>query len=273
MSYCCKRTASPIRLIALAMLAVPCVTSAGTITFTGDSALVAALGGTVSTGVTQIAVGQTVTLPFNATVQGVESVSGSILLTATATGASVRLEDVVFTVLAPTNVERAFGISVTQAFAYSGPPALRAVQTLDGFSRITEPGPQVLPGNSGTTAFMTIESWIRPDSGSSRSGFLPANYGNFSFSDDTFPLVQDITASPRLMTGLVRTTTNPVTLTYDYSTSISTFNADTGAGSSTTLRSGSFGFEGVDSVPEPTTLAMMTVGLAAVASWRFFSGR
>lgn len=256
-------------LATLALVGTPRPSPGGTITFTGDAALVSALGGTLSTGVNEVAVGQTVNVPFSATVAGVESVSGTVVLSADANGGSIQLNNVVFTVLGATTGGASFGLSATQAFAYSGPNTLNALETGDASAHFTQPGTQILPGSSDVTAGVTFQPTIKPDSGSTSFGIVPFNFNVFAFSDDTFPEDQSFTSLSRPLTNLPRTTSNPVTLTFSYSTTISPFNTTTGAGTSTTLRTGEFAFNGVQpaAVPEPSSLALLGAGLAGVAAF------
>lgn len=255
-------------LAMLALVGVPDPTLGGTITFTGDAALVAALGGTLSTGVNQIAVGQTLNIPFSATVAGIESVSGNIVLKADANGGSIQLSDVVFTVLNSTSSSAAFGLSVNQGFSYSGPNTLNALETGDAFAHITQMGTQINPGSVAGIAGVSFTPSIKPDSGGASVGSIPFGFSVFAFPDDVLPLDQDFTSLSRPIMGISKTSSNPVTLTFDYSTTISTFNATTGAGSSTTLRSGSFGFVGAPAaVPEPLSLAMLCIGMTGAAAF------
>jgi PEP-CTERM motif len=256
-------------LAMLALVGAPRPSLGGTITFTGDAALVSALGGPLSTGVNEVAVGQTVNLPFSATVTGVESVSGTVVLSADANGGSIQLNNVVFTVLSATTSTASFGLSATQAFAYSGPNTLNALETGDASAHFTQPGAQILPGSADVTAGVTFQPTIKPDSGSTSFGIVPFNFNVFAFPDDTFPEDQNFTSLSRPITGIPRTTSNPVTLTFSYSTTISPFNTTTGAGTSTTLRTGAFAFNGVSpaAVPEPSSLAMLCVGMAGIVTF------
>lgn len=249
-------------LAVLALVGASRPTFGGLITFTGDAALDAALGGTASTGVNQIAIGQTVDVPFSATVTGVESVSGTVELTADANGGSVLLKNVVFTVLGSTASNASFGLSVTQAFTYSGPNTLNATETADASAHLTTPGPQIQPGSSDETASVTFQPSIKPDTGNLSYGVIPYTYTVFAFPSGTFPSDQTFPSLSQPTTGIPKTTAKPVTLTFSYSTTVSSFNSTTGAGSSTTLNSAAYSFVAAP-VPEPSSLALTGVGVSA----------
>jgi hypothetical protein len=253
-------------LAVLAMAGTPRHCFGGTITFTGDAALVSALGTTMSTGVTQVGVGQTFSVPFSATVAGVESVSGTVVLTDSASGGSVQLSNVVFTSLSSTTSAVNFGLSVTQAFAASGPTTLVATETGNGTAHFASVSPPIQPGNAAVTSKDTFTPTIYPDNLSSSSGVIPFSFSVFAFPSDSFP--ENLTFSPlsEPITGIPKTTGNPVTLTFSYSTSISPFNTTMGAGTSTTLTSGGFGFVGA-AVPEPTGLVLIGIGAVGIAAF------
>jgi len=248
---------------ALSLAIIPRPSFGGTITFTGDSALVAALGGVINTGENTIAVGQTVTIPFNATVTGVEGVSGEIVLSADANGGSIRLNNVVFTALGPISGLLSFGLSVDQRFEHSGPGALELLGSGNGSAHFTGMGPGIQPGSVVTTASMKFTPSIKPDSGGASVGSLPSTYNQWAFSDDTFPLDQDFPSYSRPIKGISKSTSNPVTLIFTYETSLDPFNTVANAGTSTTLGSAALSFsEAPAAVPEPTSLALIGVGMA-----------
>ncbi len=256
--------------VALGLLVVfggPRVLTAGQIQFTGDASLVAALGRTVSTGATRLAVGQTLNLPFSATVAGVESVSGTVVLTNTAGGGSVRLDHVVFTVLSSTGQDAEFGLKVTQAFVSSNIPSIDGLETASGSSHLTPPGEAIQPGSVVTTAKYTVVPSIAPDSPNSSYGYVPAGGGGFGFPSSTYPLDQSFQPLSVPLADLPKSTGNPVTLAFTYMTSISTFNATTGAGSSTTLDSATLSFQ-PSPVPEPSGLALAGLGVIGLGLLR-----
>lgn len=259
-----RRIAPPCFTV-LALMIIPQPLFGGTITFTGDSALIAALGGSIDTGESTIAVGQTVVIPFNATVTGVEGVSGEIVLSADANGGSIRLNNVVFTALGSTPDKLSFGLKVEQAFAYSGPNSLELLGTGNGFAHFTGMGPGNQPGSVVTTANMTFTPSMKPDSGGSSVGSIPFSYNQWAFEDDTFPFDQDFSPYSRGITGITKSTSNPVTLIFAYETSLDPFNTAMNAGASTTLRSATLDFSGSPAaIPEPTSLAMVGIGMAGV---------
>lgn len=254
---------------ALSLIAVPRPSIGGTITFTGDSALVAALGGSIDTGAHTIAVGQTITIPFNATVTGVEGVSGEIVLSADATGGSIQLNNVVFTGLGPISGALTFGLSVEQGFEYSRPDTLSLLGTGNGFAHFTGMEPGIQPGSVTTDASMKFTPMVKPDSGGSSVGSVPFSYTQWAFSDETFPLDLDFPSYSRPITGITKSTSNPVTLIFEYETTIAPFNTVANAGTSTTLGSAALSFSGTTpaAVPEPASLALIGVGMAGALAF------
>jgi hypothetical protein len=239
----------------------------GTITFTGDAALVSALGTTMSTGVNEVALGQTVTIPFSATVTGVESVSGSVVLSDTSSGGTISLENVVFTVLNSTSTSANFGISVTHQVFYSpGPTTLSAIETATASTYLTAPGVQVLPGTTLLDPSVSFTPKIYPDNYNNSTSVIPEGLSLFAYPSDTYPIDESFAPFSNLITGIPKVTSQSLSaLDFSYSTSINVFNlSNIGAGSSTTLDVGSFGFMDPTSVPEPSSTALLVVGVSGV---------
>jgi len=235
----------------------------GTITFMGDSALVAELGNSINTGASAIAVGQTVIIPFSATVTGVQSVSGEVVLSASASGGSIQLNNVVFTALGPISGPLSFGLSVDQQFEYSRPDTLNLLGTGDGFAHFTGMGPGIQPGDVNTTASMKFTPTISPNSDGSSVGSVPFSFNEWAFSDESFPRDADFPTYSRSITGISKSTSNPVTLIFEYETMLDPWNTVANEGTSTTLRSAALGFTGTPAaVPEPASLALIGVGMA-----------
>jgi len=262
-----KRLALPC-FAALSLAVIPRPSIGGTITFTGDSALVAALGGSIDTGASTLAVGQTLIIPFSATVTDVEGVSGEVVLSAGASGGSIQLNNVVFTGLGPISSLLSFGMSVNQRFEHSGPDTLSLLTTGDGFAHFTGMGPGIQPGSVVTNSTMKFAPSIKPDSGGSSVGSGPFTYAQWAFSDDAFPLDVDFSPLSRSTTGIAKTTSNPVTLIFEYETTLDPFNTVANAGTSTTLRSAGLSFSGTPAaVPEPASLALIGVGVAGALAF------
>jgi len=264
-----RRLAFPgLATLLLTIIPISRTSFGGTITFKGDSALVEALGGSINTGASTIAVGQTLTIPFSATVTGVESVSGEIVLSADANGGLIQLNNVVFTGEGPISSLLTFGLAVEQRFEYSRPDTLEILGTGNGFAHFTGMGPGIQPGSVVTDASMKFTPWINPDSAGSTVGSLPFTYVQWAFSDDSFPLDLDFSPYSRPIAGIFKSTSNPVTLIFEYETTLDPFNTVANAGTSTTLRSAALSFSGTPAaVPEPASLALIGVGMAGALAF------
>jgi hypothetical protein len=228
------RRSARVLCCALATLLGPSV-RAGTISFSGNLAGAPPLLTTITTPAT-IAVGASITEPFSASIVGIGSVSGSLLLSNLGSNPSIAIQSLTVT---NAGASLGFGFTASQDFAYAGSPFLNATDTAGGTATFTA---------GGQIASFGVSSSLRGAPNNAFVSLAPGlSGGNFSLDSDAFPAVKPL-APGGTGSALNVPASGPVTEIFAFASTL------IGAGTSITMTPGS-GVIAVP-VPEPSSLVM-----------------